>query len=70
MLHAPGRFVPQLVGFLKAHVAPEAHRTLQGLQELVMRQISPSAGTDGEPEAVSEEVAQSLEAVKALVSQK
>ena len=28
MVHAPGRCVPQLVAFLKAHVLPEQHATL------------------------------------------
>ncbi|XP_064489093.1 E3 UFM1-protein ligase 1-like [Ornithodoros turicata] len=62
MIHASGKFVPQLVAFLKTHVPLEIHCLLQQAQELVLKQFT----LDEESEEKKDVVAQLAECMPKL----
>ncbi|XP_061176553.1 E3 UFM1-protein ligase 1-like [Saccostrea echinata] len=39
IVHAPGKCVPQIITFLKQHLAPESHELLVQMQDLVIQQM-------------------------------
>ncbi|XP_062605346.1 E3 UFM1-protein ligase 1-like isoform X2 [Saccostrea cucullata] len=39
IVHAPGKCVPQIITFLKQHLAPESHELLVKMQDLVIQQM-------------------------------
>ncbi|XP_048769185.2 E3 UFM1-protein ligase 1-like isoform X2 [Ostrea edulis] len=57
IIHAPGKYVPQIITFLKQYLAPESHQLLVRMQDLVIQQMK-LQGEDKDSSEVTAELDQ------------